>query len=666
MPLDVAGLQRACPSASLTGARHLCGSQLDQFRREAAGGHLTVACIQEQPRFAEIAEDEQLGAELSFVNIRETAGWSDQARAATPKIAALLAAAAQPPEPAAFVTFESAGVTLILASDATAFAVADALADTLDLPVLLTGTDDVTPPAVTRYPVRRGVVRAATGHLGAFELTIDGYAEPAASSRARLSFGPQRNGLVSRADIVIDLTGRPALFTAPELRDGYLRADPGNATDVANLIIKAGGLTGTFDKPRYIAFDDALCAHSRSRITGCTRCLDLCPAGAITPAGDHVAIDPYTCGGCGQCSAACPTGAAAYAMPPTDRLIGRLRSLLSAYHAAGGENAVLLLHDRPHGAALIDAAARFSRGLPANVLPVEVEEVTAVGLETIAAAFAYGAVHVRLLLRAKPRHDPQGLRQTLVLADHILTPLGFGAAAAATIETDDPDALRDALDTLPAGHAATKPAGFVAAGGKRTILTMALRELNRVAPSPAEVVALPARAPMGRVTIDTAGCTLCLSCVSACPTSALTAGEDRPLLRFDESLCVQCGLCRATCPEKVVTLEPRLSFKAFDEGPIMLKEEEPFCCVSCGKPFGVKSTVDKILAKLEGKHWMYTGANAARLDLIRMCEDCRVTSVTNSGLDPYATTPRPNVRTSEDYFAEREKQRALRDKDEGA
>ena len=660
MPLDMAGLQRACPSLTLTGARQLCGAELDLFRQEAADGRLTIACTQQQPQFEDIAAEGQLGAELTFVNIRETAGWSDAARDATPKIAALLADARYRSDPTPFVSFESQGVTLILGRDDTALALADALAETLDLTVLLTGEADVVPPRTAAFPIRRGVVGTARGHLGRFELTIDGYAEPAPSSRARLAFGPRRDGLVSRADIVIDVSGRPALFPAPELRDGYLRADPDNTIEVERLIRKAASLTGTFDKPRAIAFTDALCAHARSRITGCTRCLDLCPAGAIQPAGDHVAIDPYVCGGCGQCSAVCPTGAAAYAVPAVDRLIGRLRTLLATYHAAGGKDVVLLLHDRAHGAELIDAAARHGRGLPANVLPVEIEEVGATGLETIAAAFAYSAAGVRLLLHAKPRHAPDALRRTLALAERILGPLGYGAAAAATIETDDPDAMLDALATRPAGSPASRPASFAATGGKREILILTLRELNRVAPTPAQVIALPAHAPIGRVAVDTEGCTLCLSCVSACPTSALTAGDDRPLLRYDESLCVQCGLCQATCPEKVITLEPRLSFAAFEAGPIMLKEEAPFCCIACGKPFGVTSTVEKIMAKLAGRHWMYAGDNARRLDLIKMCEDCRITSVTNSGLDPYAGTPRPKLRTSEDYYAERERQRALK------
>jgi ferredoxin len=665
MPLDVGAVQKACKGDLVKGARHLCRGQLDLFRTSAVSGRLTVACTQEEPLFREVAAEEGLGAALAFVNIRETAGWSTEARQASAKMAALLATADHSPEPQKFVTLDSEGVALILGCDEVAIEAATSLADTLDITVMLTGEADVVPPRTTRFPVRRGVARQAKGHLGDFEVTVDGYGEPAPSSRTKFDFGAPRNGLSSRADLIIDLTGRPALFTAHDLREGYLRADPRDAVAVARVVAKASSLVGTFDKPKYVDFKADLCAHSRSRITGCTRCLDLCPAGAIKPAHDHVAIDPYICGGCGQCAAACPTGAASYDFPTTERLIGKIRTLLSAYRSAGGEKPVVLLHDGEHGIEMIDAAARYAAGLPANVLPVQVNEVTQVGIETIAAVFAYGAAHVRFLLRDKPRHDPEGLRQTLALADPILVSLGYGDAAATAIETDDPDAMVEALGSLPQGNATMRPASFIASSGKREILRLAMRELHRVAPTPIDVVVLPDRAPFGRVNVDTAGCTLCLSCVSACPTSALTAGEDRPLLRFDEGLCVQCGLCRATCPEKVITLEPRLAFAAFTGGPAMVKEEEPFCCIECGKAFGVKSTIEKIVSKLEGNHWMYTGPNSKRLDLVKMCEDCRVSEVTNSGFDPYAAAPRPKLRTTDDYFSERERQRQLEKSKDG-
>src|ERR1700736_4057929 len=59
--------------------------------------------------------------------------------------------------------------------------------------------------------------------------------------------------------------------------------------------------------------------------------------------------------GCG----ACRTGAASYALPPEDALMRRLRAMLAAYREAGGERAIVLVHDDPHGTPLIDALARF-------------------------------------------------------------------------------------------------------------------------------------------------------------------------------------------------------------------------------------------------------------------------------------------------------------------
>jgi ferredoxin len=339
-------------------------------------------------------------------------------------------------------------------------------------------------------------------------------------------------------------------------------------------------------------------------------------------------------------------------MPSEDVLMRKLRAMLMTYREAGGEQAIVLVHDDPHGAPLIDALARFGDGLPAHVLPFAVNEITQVGLESVAAAFAYGASAMRFLLRARPRHDVSGLARTIAMADLILTGLGLGASRVATIETDDPDALIEALRAIPLLPPVPRPASFRAVGRKRDVLRFALGELHRAAPVPVDTLALPEGAPLGTVEIDAGGCTLCLSCVSACPTGALRDDPERPMLRFVEDACVQCGLCQATCPEKVITLKPQIDFRAARAAPRILKEEEPFCCIRCSKPFGVKSTIERVVAKLEGKHWMYTGS-ARRLDVIKMCDDCRVAFVAEQGFDPYRAQSQA-VRTTDDYLRERE------------
>lgn len=652
MPLDAEAIGRGC-TATITQANQLCGLELDRFKEAlAAGKPITVACTQEEPLFREVAENSPL-AELTFVNIRETGGWSKDATAAGPKAAALIAAAGEEMPPLSLVTLESSGVALIYGRDEVAIEAAQRLADRLDITVLLTRPGDVMPRRTNEFPVLKGTIRNARGHLGQFDLAIDDYALPAPSSRNRLVFGESRNGASSTCDLILDLSGGTPLFPAHELRPGYLRADPRDRAAVERAISEAGGLVGTFDKPRFVSFEPSLCAHSRSSITGCTRCLDQCPTGAIAPDGNAVAIDANVCAGCGSCASVCPTGAASYALPSVDSLMRRLRTMLQTYRKAGGVDAVILFHDGEHGGQLIDALARFGDGLPADVLPLQVNEVTQVGPELIASVFGYGGSAAALLTRAKPRHDIDALRRAVETTDSIVAGLGFGSGIVRIIETDDPDQLRASLDSAPRGIATRKPAGFVPRGARRGVLETTFRELHLAAPVPVDAIALAPGAPFGTVNLNVDGCTLCHACVTACPSGALSDNPDRAMLRFTESLCVQCGLCEATCPEKVIAIEPRLDFAAWNSPQRVLKEEEPFNCIGCGKPFGTKSSIDRVLAKLGQSHWMFQGANARRLDVIKMCADCRVEAVVNESFDPHAAPNRPPVMSTEDYLRAR-------------
>ena len=653
MRLDAAAIRHGCPGSEIKSFSHLCGAELDHFRRIAAAeGALTVACTQQAAQFSDEAGNR--GDAISFVNIRETAGWSRDCARAGAKMAALLASASVQAPDYPLLTLSSEGVVLIYGRDEAAIEAGRLLADHLDVTVMLKQLDDTVPPAATVFPIVKGTIRSAKGHFGAFELAIDDYARPRPSSRDRFVLDAARSGVTSRCDIVLDLSGDVPLFPAHDLRDGYLRADTKDPAAVLRAVLTARDLVGSFDKPKYVDVTSALCAHSRSKRTGCHRCLDLCPTGAITPVGDHVAIDPNICAGCGQCAAACPTGAASYTLPPADTQLQRIRAMLLAYREAGGANAVLLFHDGPHGTPLIDALARHGDGLPANVLPFAVNELTQLGLEAIVGAFAYGVSAVRYLLRAKPRHDVSGLLQTIGMAEPILSGLGFSGRRLATIETDDPDALGEHLTGIGPLAAGATPATFKTVGKRRDLLRFGLSELHRLAPQPVDVIALPQGAPIGAIRVDASGCTLCLSCVSACPTGALRDDPDRPVLKFIEDACVQCGLCQSTCPEKVISLEPQIDFRAARAPAAILKEEEPALCIRCSTPFGVKSTIDRIAAKLEGRHWMYPAGDKL-VETLRMCADCRVIVTSEQQFDPFKGVPqRTSPRTTDDYLRQRE------------
>ena len=657
MTLNGKALAKALGGGKITVHRHLCRAQLEDFKRAAEGGTpLVVACTQEAPLFQETLDGMDSAPPVRFANIREHAGWSADGKKAAPKIAALLAEAALDLEPTTVVTMKSEGSLLVIGSDEAALEAAAQVAGRLDVTVLLTGEDiDLLPPRIMDVPVFKGGVKGATGHLGAFQVEVEGFAPAKPSAKESFAFEDGAQDGVSGCDLILDLRPGQALFTAPEKRDGYFNPDPGHPADVQRALLELTNMVGEFEKPRYVTYSPDICAHSRSGIVGCTLCLDLCPAGAIESAGDQVAIDEFVCAGCGACASVCPTGAAAYALPQADAQLTRLRTLLATYFDAGGKDPVILVHDARQGEDMLHVMARVGRGLPANVLPFAVNEVSQIGLDFLLAAPAWGSGSVRLLLAPRKRDEAVGLDGQIEIANSILSGLGHGGERIAVIVEADPDALESALWNLETGTALER-GDFLPLGKKRALTNLALTALHSNAPQPPDMIELPSASPFGAVHVDVEGCTVCLACVGACPTGALKDNPDKPQLNFREDACIQCGLCKATCPENVISLVPRLRFAAESRDHQVVKEEDPFLCIRCSKPFGTKSAIETMVAKLAG-HSMFS--DEGRLDLIRMCDDCRIVVQMEDENQPMAGPPRAKVRTTDDELRERDELRKL-------
>lgn len=637
MQIDPDSASAALDGAEVKTSKRLCTDDLD-VAAESLGrdGATLIACGQMATLFEELAEDLGVPPALT-ADIRDRAGWTAD-KNATAKQAALMAEAAldAPVTPVKDVVSE--GTCLVLGASDSALPAAEALSGTLAVTCILSDTpDDLEPPAA--YDVALGQLKTASGALGKFAVAFDDFRPMRPGGRGAARFADPVDGAKSTCDIILDLRGEGPLFPADHKREGYLRADPGDPLAVRDATAQAMELQGEFEKPLYVRFEPTLCAHSRAQRPGCDRCLTVCPTGAITPAGDSVAIDTDICAGCGACAAVCPSGAASYDDPPVSFLFLRLRTLTSAYRKAGGRAPRALFHDPEYGGEMIRLSARFGRGLPADVIPVEVPNVEGVGHAEILAALGTGCSCVSIL--PSPRTDRTVPEQEAALARAIA-----GDEARVTIlDVNDPDGLESALYGI--SHEPLVKDPILPLGGRREVTRMAAAALN---PSEKPIV-LPEGAPYGAVNIDSDACTLCLACVSLCPVGALGDNPDMPQVRFQEAACLQCGICAGTCPEKAITLTPQLNLSKEVLSHQVLHEEEPFECIECGKPFGVKSTIDRIVDKLEGQHWMYTKSDNVKL--IQMCDDCRISAQYHQEDSPFRMGERPRVRTTDDYLKDR-------------
>lgn len=633
---------------------------------------LTIGCSRESPLISRQAPQDRA---LRFFPAREYAAGGTSA---APRLAALIAMAQLPdPPPVQSVPYESSGRLAILGDGPDALAWATRLQGKADgqLQVTVFAEDETPLPAASprEIPVHRARAVTIDGWLGAFAIgwtpsnpvdanqcTGCGACLAACSSDAIVRDGVaafvdlarcndkraciaacdvgaidfSMTPRTARFDLVLDLATRPRLAMAHPPQ-GYF-APRGDPLALAEAALTLTDMVGEFDKPRFYDYKRSVCAHSRSRKEGCSRCIDSCSTSAITADGDGVRVEPHLCMGCGACASVCPSGAMRYNYPDVPYEGQRLRAALAAWDNVAQVAPTVLFHGRTESA-LLKAHAE-TETLPTDWLPIALHDAASVGPDLLLYALCAGAARVIVWQGADtPATYRASASRAADFSQAIVDGLGLAADSRRFIAVcGDTDTLRESMFTDQPAPLARR-ATFHSQADKRSTLDLSFRHLAALAPEAAAAgpITVPAGSAYGSVEVAEDKCTLCLACVSACPPHALTDDPETPRLRFLESACVQCGLCVDTCPESALSLVPRLDLRAEAKKPRTLHEDTPCHCTRCGKAFGSTASVHAIAARLSGHALFATEKQRKRL---LMCGDCRVIDMIEQGEMPGAET----------------------------
>ncbi|WP_232501143.1 4Fe-4S binding protein [Campylobacter gracilis] len=345
-------------------------------------------------------------------------------------------------------------------------------------------------------------------------------------------------------------------------------------------------------------FDPAICQYHGRRNELRAPCVEVCPTVAILKNDEkrELVFSYIDCIGCGACVSVCPSGALKFAKLPQS-VFGEIAKLYA------GKIPLLIAESEIESAPAVQ--------LPCGVLPFgifgskQIDEVNLLSAmqESGSSVIVYGA------------DVGEGTREAAELINGISRAIyGKDAVFLARNLAELQEALKWAQSSQPWAFSLNDQ-GL----SKKEIFSKRVSAM--VGDGSFGVVKSGELLKFGKVSINEASCTLCLSCVGACNTGALYADNSDNSIKLNASLCTTCNYCVLSCAEKdTIELQPcgvELESGFFNYK--MLAKDELFKCIECGKEFATSKAVMKI-AEMMGAHF---ANEPEKMKTLFCCGDCK-------------------------------------------
>ncbi len=362
-----------------------------------------------------------------------------------------------------------------------------------------------------------------------------------------------------------------------------------------------------------VSWDGKICQYSRKLEKGCNICLSSCKHGALSQERDGIHIDHLQCIECGACLASCPTGALQYSRFDDRRFVEYFRTV----KIESGSTVVLGSEKDLHQFWWHTARRKHE-----NTFFFEYPQPMALSSMHFFFLFALGAGRIVIM------GDQEKSRAVRMQGDLVTSVIEALFPGMHPVQFADSDSLGAALlEPVEAIPLNTFYRNF-SFTNRREKLADLLAFLLSLSTSESLVPTNIATENFGEIICDTHKCTLCNACVGECRIGSLYAKRDNFTLMHLPALCIQCGSCVELCPENALSAKPGIVLQDnFFVGKKMA-QADPVTCLECGKVFGTRQSLDRVMALLTAKN-LWDGKD----NLLSYCDNCRVVKLYESGVE---------------------------------